>query len=74
MNPRAKNILTISVHDYLGFDKDKQTKMVKHVEQQIESNDKGLKHIGFGLDNDMVTAGKVFLRWTKINSFKTCEN
>lgn len=62
MNARTKAILERSLNDMKGKTQAEKEEMVSIVIEQLTLNKKGIDTIGIGLDEDMVQAGKIFLR------------
>lgn len=62
MNYQTKNILKSSINVFLSVSDEEKENMVSHVRNQIKEHENALKHIGMGLADDYVQAGKIFLR------------
>lgn len=62
MNARTKEILKQAIHNYRSMQKADQQRLASSLKRQIAVSDHGIKHIGLGLDPDMVQAAKILLR------------
>lgn len=62
MTERAKSILYRSLEEYNNMNKVNKNKAVQKIKDNLATHHRGLKNIGMGLDEDMVAAGKEFLK------------
>lgn len=62
LSDRAKYILESSLTQYRNASPEKQKQFIKIVEDNLKQDENGKDKIGFGLDENMVSAGKEFLR------------
>lgn len=62
LSNKAEYVLKNSLEQYNKSDEKRKKELVKMVEDNLKSHENGLKTIGMGLDEDMVSAGKEFLK------------
>lgn len=62
LSNKAEYVLKNSLEQYNKSDEKRKKELVKMVEDNLKSHENGLKTIGMGLDEDMVNAGKEFLK------------
>lgn len=62
MNTRTKTILKTSITEYKKAGILNQAKLLNHVKSELKRHGDAVQSIGIGLDEDMVTAAKIFLR------------
>lgn len=62
MTHRTKSILKRSINEFLSVSDEYKDEMVLHVQNQLKDHENALKHIGMGLDEDMVQGARIFLR------------
>ena len=62
LSDSAKGYLYRSLDEYEKVDDKKKKEYVDKIKENLEKNERGLQKIGFGLDEEMVEAAKVFLK------------
>lgn len=62
MTTKSKQALRDGINIYNATPSDKKQELVQSVKNNLKVHYNGLKTIGIGLDEDLVVAGKVFLR------------
>jgi len=62
LNFRASSILENSVVEFNKLSNVDKSDKIEHVKEQLAINDKSVNLLGFGLDADMIEAGKAFLK------------
>ena len=62
MTTQAKVILKDAINIYEASPSDKKKELIQSVQNNLKIHYASLNSIGIGLDEDKVTAGKIFLR------------